>query len=189
MTKELDFERYAKFLDPKMEFEGGGSHWEKANKTVFTLLFALMDQDLTELVRVLERFPNYTQLACEHFRYSYSYNEIEADIFAASKLLTMCEPYATNQFVRNVLAKLKKIEHYEASEVKEFVDILHANKDSLNQIVLSHYEKKIAEWIDKNQIHLLQKAAINKKLSFIPKANQDFTSSDRDKNLDIPYMA
>lgn len=190
MTNELDFEKYARFLDPKLNVEDtSGSHWERAKKSVFTLLFALMDQDLTELVKVLERFPAYIPLACEHFRYSYSYNEIEADVFAASRLMELCEPYATNQFVRNVLAKLKKIEDYDSSQMKAFVDFLFDNKERLHGIVAAHYAKKIEQWITSNNIHPLQKAALTKKIFFLPRSEQDFTSPDRDRNLEIPYMA
>lgn len=178
---------YERFLGKKPA-EGSIVHWEKADKTAFTLFNVLIDQDLTELVKVLEHFPDYIPLLCEHFRYSYSYNENPADIVAASKLISMGEPYVTKQFLRNVLAKLEGVDGLGNDDVKSLLDGLVAEKERLHPYVLKYYVVDIRKWMDYSGLHLLQKKVYEKQLKRIePEIELDIIPEDRDKEVLIPY--
>lgn len=109
VTNISDIEQYRPILD-KDNFQSSEPHWRRVSKNTITLFQVLIDQDLKDLVNVLNHYPQYIEWVCEHFRYAYSYSENEADIDAASTLLTLGEPYYSKQFVRNVVRKLPKVD-------------------------------------------------------------------------------
>ncbi|WP_373073129.1 hypothetical protein [Sulfurimonas sp.] len=186
MDEEYDLENYERFLG---EFRSEGVHWEKLEKRTATLFQVLIDGDLKELVFVLKHYPEYVETVCDHFRYLYNYSEQIADIYAASKLLNMSEGYHPKQFVRNLIRKLQKIDEYDISELKSFLDDILSNKEKIHPIILGYYKQSIESNIAEGSYHILQVKVIEKKLSGIDvDVSFDFSASDRDANLDIPYM-
>lgn len=186
MEEEYDIEKYQSFLG---EVKHDGGHWEKIKKRTATLFQVLMDGDLQELVFVLKEYPQYIEIVCEHFRYLYNYSEQSANIYAASKLLDMSEAYHQKQFVRNLIRKLEKIEDYDISKVKSFLTQLIENSDKIHPIILGHYKREIEHFLQKGNYHILQVKVIQKDLQKLPTdTTYDFRASDRDANLDIPYM-
>lgn len=186
MSQEYDLDKYESFLG---EVRSDGGHWEKIKKRTATLFQVLMDRDLKELVFVLKNYPQYIEIVCEHFRYLYNYSEQSADIYAASELLYMSEAYHQKQFVRNLIRKLEKIEDYDISRVKSFLDLLTANIDKIHPIVLGHYKGEMKHYIENGGFHKLQVKVLEKQLEKLPTdTTYDFAASDRDANLDIPYM-
>lgn len=186
---EFDIQKYEKFLDKNPNLETN-EHWARAKKTTYTLFNVLIDNDLTELVFVLEHFPHYVPLVCGHFRYSYGYSEKEADIEAASKLLSMGENYKTKQFMRNVLIKLPKLKNVGVDVAADILSKLDALGDGLHPAISNHYKKEFASWLDSSQLHPLQKITIKKKLEKIKEVEyDDLSSSDKDDGLNIPYLA
>lgn len=169
----------------------GETHWNSMAKSTLTLLQVLIDQDLTHLVMVLDKYPRYIEPVCEHFRYAYSYSENEADIFAASMLLEMGKPYYTKQFVRNVVRKLPKFDTYSLDIIKEKIDHLKTNREDLDPIVLDHYATQLSDAVKGLGLHPLQRIAIDKGIKMIEVDEcevYDYQAEDRDAALDIPYM-
>lgn len=165
------------------------AHWAKVSPRVMTLFQVLMDRDLTELVAVLELYPEYIDLVCEHFRYAYSYNEQIADTLAASRLLFITEHAHAKQFVRNLLRKLTKMSEMDLKELDAFVLSLKEIADELHPIILDFYYKELELRLDELGIHKLQSAVMLKKGAFLKSETAyDFSAEDRDSNLDIPYM-
>jgi len=186
MEEEYDLENYERFLG---EIKDEKSHWLKLEKRTATLFQVLIDGDLKELVFLLKYYPKYIELVCEHFRYLYNYSEQVANIYAASELLAMSKEYHTKQFVRNLLRKLEKIDEYDISQLKVFLEDLLVNENKIDPIILSYYKVQIEQNIENNNYHKLQVILIQKniqKLNF--DTNYDFSASDRDASLDIPYM-
>ena len=188
MEKNYDLENYERFLGQK-NIKSDGGHWEKIEKRTATLFQVLIDGDLKELVFVLQHYPAYIQIVCEHFRYLYNYSEQTADIYAASKLLKMSEKYHQKQFVRNLVRKLESIIEYDISSLKAFLEMLLNNQDRIHPIILSYYKSQIKTNLENNSYHKLQTKIIEKHLDKLKVDNTyDFTAKDRDANLDIPYM-
>ncbi len=186
---EFDIAKYDRFLDKKPNLETN-EHWARANKTTYTLFNVLIDHDLRELVFVLEHYPQYIPLVCGHFRYSYSYSEHDADIEAASKLLFMGEAHKTKQFMRNVLIKLPKLSPMETSEAGPLLKKLENSKQTAHPAVLHHYKKEFVKWMQKAQIHPLQKIVIKKSIDALQADDyDDLSSDDKDDGLNIPYLA
>lgn len=187
IQQQYDLENYERFLGELNTTDGG--HWEKLQKRTATLFQVLMDGDLTELVFVLENYPQYVEIVCEHFRYLYNYSEKTANIYAASKLLDISREYHQKQFVRNLLRKLEKVEEYDISNLKLFLEDIFNNQNNIHPIILGYYKTQIEQNIKNSSYHKLQTMIIQK---YLDKLNvdhtYDFTANDRDANLDIPYM-
>jgi hypothetical protein len=167
----------------------GETHWNSLGKNTLTLIQVLIDKDLIHLVMVLEKYPQYIEAVCEHFRYAYSYSENEADLVAASTLLDMGKPYYTKQFVRNVVRKLPKVENDSLDGIKTMSDFLQENQARLNPILLNHYAEQLTDIMNAMALHPLQKIAIIKGIQkFNVKDVYDYHAEDRDAALDIPYM-
>lgn len=183
-----EIEQYRRILD-KDNLKSGEPHWASMSKNTITLFQVLIDQDLSHLVMVLRHYPRYTEAVCEHFRYAYSYSENAASIDAASELLKIGEPHFTKQFVRNVIRKLPKIEENERDELQRFIDMVCEMQHSWHPIVTMHYRNRIEHIIAKTPLHPLQRIVLEKKLSAVKSIEvYDYEASDRDSNLDIPYM-
>lgn len=186
MEQEYKLEKYESFLG---EVKSDGGHWEKIKKRTATLFQVLMDGDLRELVFVLKHYPQYIEIVCEHFRYLYNYSEQSADIFAASKLLWMSREYHQKQFVRNLIRKLPKFEEKSSKQIKEFFDLLQEEQEHIHPIIIGYYKSQLEHYLENSTMHILQKKILQKSaLVLVGDDSYDFSASDRDANLDIPYM-
>ena len=186
MEEEYKLDKYESFLG---EVKSDGGHWEKIKKRTATLFQVLMDGDLKELVFVLNHYPQYIEIVCEHFRYLYNYSEQSADIFAASKLLWMSTEYHQKQFVRNLIRKLPKFDEYNSTQIKEFFDSLKNNQDQIHPIIIGYYKSQLEYYLENSSLHILQKKVLQKNaLELSGDDSYDFSANDRDANLDIPYM-
>ncbi len=180
--------QYRRILEAD-RFVEGEHHWNSVSKTAMTLFQVLIDQDLRDLVKVLEHYPRYIPLVCEHFRYAYSYSENQADIDAVSKLLEMGEPYFTKQFVRNLVRKLPGIESEDLDALKAFSARIARDHHHWHPIVTNHYVKALMYEIEKRQLHPLQQLALKKAIATIAmERTYEYEAEDRDAALDIPYM-
>jgi len=183
-----NIEQYRPILD-KDDFKQNEPHWRRISKNSITLFQVLIDQDLQDLVNVLEHYPQYIEWVCEHFRYAYSYSENDANIEAASTLLTLGEPYYSKQFVRNVVRKLPKIDESNLEELTELSKKLAQEHTKWNPIVTNHYINAITQACERLGLHPLQKIILLKPIANIPKTDTYiYDADDRDAVLDIPYM-
>ena len=164
------------------------AHWGKVSPRVMTLFQVLMDRDLRELVAVLELFPEYKSLVCEHFRYAYSYNEQTADLEAASRLLYITEAYHAKQFIRNLLRKLTKMSDMDLPKITDYITMLGGRGD-IHPYIKNFYYREMENRLDELGVHKLQAAVVKKKAAPLKSDEDfDFTAEDRDFYLDIPYM-
>ncbi|HZF70010.1 hypothetical protein [Sulfuricurvum sp.] len=188
LTDIGEIDQYRRILD-KDNVKSGEPHWASMGKNTITLFQVLIDQDLTHLVMVLRHYPKYIEAVCEHFRYAYSYSENSANIDAASELLEMGEPYFTRQFVRNVMRKLPRIESDDRDALQTFIDQINENQHRWHPIITMHYRSMIKQVINQSLLHPLQRIVLEKKIASIQEVlTYDYEASDRDSNLDIPYM-
>lgn len=183
-----DIEQYRPILE-KDDFKESEPHWRRISKNTITLFGVLIDQDLKDLVNILAAYPKYIEWVCEHFRYAYSYSENDADINAASTLLTLGEPYYSKQFVRNVVRKLPKLEGLPLEEMLLFAKLLAKEHKEWHPIVTNHYINAIENSNALLNIHPLQKIILMQSIKEIPKIESYiYDADDRDAILDIPYM-
>lgn len=101
----------------------------------------------------------------------------------------MSEGYHQKQFVRNLVRKLEKIDEFDIYKLKDFLDNLVENQDKIHPIILAFYKSEIENNIKNNSYHMLQVKVLAKNLEKLLVDNSfDFSATDRDANLDIPYM-
>jgi hypothetical protein len=101
----------------------------------------------------------------------------------------MSEGYHQKQFVRNLLNKLERIDTYDVVQLKAFIHQLIDTQERLHPIIVSFYKESIIDTINKTNIHILQRKALEKLLVNIQVTHAyDFSASDRDAQLEIPYM-
>lgn len=183
-----DIAQYKRILDAD-DFKADEAHWRQLSKNTISLFQVLIDQDLSELVKVIEHYPRYTSWVCDHFRYAYSYSENDANIDAASLLLQFGEPYFSKQFVRNVVRKLPKVDELSLEEIKSFCEELATMQNSWHPVIIHHYLNTLNDVIDALVLHPLQRIALTKSLNAITMPDcYEYEAEDRDAVLDIPYM-
>lgn len=180
--------QYQRILDND-NYRPEESHWNSLGKNTITLFQVLIDQDLRHLVMVLQHYPRFIPAVCEHFRYAYSYSGNEASIDAASELLSLSEPYFTKQFVRNVMRKLPDFSHCDREDLIQLAKDLGEKYTQWHPIIINHYLNTINQRIDALALHPLQVLAIKRFITGIDHIETfEYTASDRDATLDIPYM-
>jgi len=183
-----DIAQFEKLLTEEKQIGSAKAHWGKVSPRVMTVFQVLMDRDLKELVAVLELFPEYKPLVCEHFRYAYSYNEQAASLDAASRLLFITEEHHAKQFIRNLLRKLPRISDMDLAKMTDYIGKL-AERTDLHPYIGNFYYREMENRLDELGVHKLQAAVLKKKAAFLQSdQDYDFTAEDRDFYLDIPYM-
>ena len=183
-----DINQYEPILQ-KDNFQEQESHWRQLSKNTISLFQVLIDQDLSDLVKVLKSYPRYTQWVCEHFRYAYSYSENEADIQAASELLDLGTPYFSKQFVRNVVRKLPHLDELNEHELKLFAQKIQTEHTQWHSIIIEFYHLAYVDKINALSLHPLQRIALMKPVKELVYTQEyDYQAQDRDAVLDIPYM-
>ncbi|UFH58445.1 hypothetical protein [Sulfurovum mangrovi] len=189
LTKGIgEIEQYRTILEKDL-FQSDEPHWRRISKNTITLFQVLIDRDLTDLILVLEHYPRYREWVCEHFRYAYSYSEQSADIYAASQLLFMGEPYFSKQFVRNVVRKLPAISEWSLEEIKAFSHQVFENHQAWHPIVVNYYCDALHTYSQQQRLHPLQVIALMAPIKKIARQKTyDYEAEDRDAVLDIPYM-
>lgn len=181
-------EQYRPILE-KDDFQSDEPHWRRISKNTISLFQVLIDQDLSDLVKVLEHYPRYVEWVCEHFRYAYSYSENAADVNAASRLLFMGETYFSKQFVRNVVRKLPKSEEMSLEELGQFAVQIEECHHDWHPIITNHCCDSLTESIAKRGLHPLQRIALIRPIAAIKRQETyEYDAEDRDAVLDIPYM-
>jgi len=181
-------EQYRPIME-KDNFQSDEPHWRRISKNTISLFQVLIDQDLSDLVKVLEHYPRYVEWVCEHFRYAYSYSENAADIDAASKLLFMGEAYFSKQFVRNVVRKLPRLDEMGIEELGRFAVLIGECRHSWHPIVTNHYHDLFTERLERLELHPLQRIALNRPIAGLKRQETyEYDAEDRDAVLDIPYM-
>jgi hypothetical protein len=181
-------EQYRPIME-KDNFQSDEPHWRRISKNTISLFQVLIDQDLSDLVKVLEHYPRYVEWVCEHFRYAYSYSENAADIDAASKLLFMGEAYFSKQFVRNVVRKLPRLDEMGIEELGRFAVLIGECRHSWHPIVTNHYHDLFTERLARLDLHPLQRIALNRPIAGLKRQETyEYDAEDRDAVLDIPYM-
>lgn len=188
VSDAMNIEQYRPIIE-KDNFQVDEPHWRRISKNTISLFQVLIDQDLSDLVTILEAYPQYTSWVCEHFRYAYSYSENEADIDAASRLLFLGEPYFSRQFVRNVVRKLPQTDQMTLESLHRFVKRMAVSHERWHPIITKHYYHSIMDAIDTMKLHPLQRLVMTKTIAVIAlQETFEYEADDRDAVLDIPYM-
>jgi hypothetical protein len=128
------------------------------------LFRAMVDNDFTELVRVLEFAPVFMEMACDQVINGRIWNEHYADLGAATAFLTMAEAHLDEKLVTGVKRRLQPVKKFSYDEAKSYLETLSSQAQNLHSIVKAHYAEAYESWVKETQLHPLQRIALQKQI-------------------------
>lgn len=128
------------------------------------LFRAMVDNDFTELVRVLEFAPVFLDMACDQVINGRIWNEHFADLEAVSAFLSMIEEQLDERLSEGVKRRLQPIKKFGFEDAKAYLEGLSSLAQNLHPFVKTHYVAAYAEWLQKTQLHPLQRIALQKQI-------------------------
>ena len=129
------------------------------------LFRAMVDNDFTELVRVLEYAPVYLEMACDQVINGRIWNEEYADLGAATAFLKMAEPYWNAKLAEGVRRRLQPIRKFSYDEAKAYLEALSTQARELHPVLKAHYLDAYTHWLETTQLHPLQRIVLQKMIN------------------------
>lgn len=128
------------------------------------LFRAMVDDDFTELVRVLEFAPVFMEQACDQVINGRIWNDAYADPEAASRFLEMAETLLDNKLITGVERRLQPVEKFSYDEAKGYLETLNKRVRNLHALIKTHYVEAYEKWLRATQLHPLQRIALQKQI-------------------------
>lgn len=156
-------ERFAKLHKDVLRDESLRVRVAKRARMLFR---ALADEDFRELAIAIERYPIYTQLACDQIINGRKMLEdVRADLLSASRVIELTKKFRSKELLCAVCRKVAPLDEMTILEIKNFIDLLLDNKKDVCNILKSELKTRVVESINSNSnLHLLQKKAIESRL-------------------------
>jgi len=129
------------------------------------LFRAMVDNDFTELVSVLEFAPVFIDMACDQVINGRIWNEHYADPVAASVFVGMAEPYMDEKLAEGIKRRLQPIRKFSYEEAKTYLETLCGQVQNLHLFLKNHYHEAYTQWVEKTQLHPLQRIALQKTIN------------------------
>lgn len=121
------------------------------------LFRAMIDNDFEDLIKVLEKYPLFFDLAYDQMINGRIWNEIYAKPLYASKFLELCEDKIDEKLLKGVKRRLMRIKDLNLDESKEYLDSLCNQVQKLHIEIKLHYANEFEEWLQATTLHPLQK--------------------------------
>ncbi len=131
------------------------------------LFRAMVDDDFGELVRVLEKYPVFFDLAYDQMINGRIWNEIYADPSEASRFFEIAGEACDDKLITGVKRRLKPIKNLKLEEAKLYLDTLSGQVQNLHTIVKAHFVKEFETWIGQVTLHPLQKILWQKQIDLL----------------------
>ena len=119
----------------------------------------LVDNDFTELNALLNLYPIFLPVAIDQLKHGRLWNDRVADDREASRLLQRIEEHQEidEEILTGMKRKLTDFEELEAPELKEYLNRLLEQKESLSAYILTYYQEQSTLYIEDSTLHILQK--------------------------------
>ena len=129
------------------------------------LFRALVDDDFIELNEVLKLVPCFIDLSVDQLINGRKWNDIDANLIEATRYLKIVPTNLKDEnFYEAFYLKIANIEDFELVDLKSYLDELIKNINKIDKLIIKHIKQKVLEWLDLNNLHILQKKAIEKKI-------------------------
>lgn len=128
------------------------------------LFRALVDNDFSELLEVLNLFPVFIDQACDQMIHGRIWNENYATALRASQFLELSESYYSEQLIEGVRRRLKPLNGYNFDEAKELLSELAGQVQKLHQVIKAHYIDEFETWLSREKLHPLQNIVLTKQI-------------------------
>jgi len=128
------------------------------------LFRALVDNDFSELLEVLNLYPVFIDQACDQMINGRIWNENFASAIRASQFLSLAEDHITDVLCEGVLRRLKPLSGYSFDEAKELLSELVSQVQKLHQVIKAHYSAEFETWLSREKLHPLQNIVLTKQI-------------------------
>lgn len=131
------------------------------------LFRALVDNDFTELLAVLEFAPVFIDQACDQMINGRIWNDNYATPLRASQFLKLAEEHINDNLRDGVIRRLKPLNSYRFDEAKELLSELVDQAQKLHEAIKRHYVLEFEQWIKRERLHPLQVIVLQKQITFL----------------------
>ncbi|MBA3026749.1 MAG: hypothetical protein FP820_10155 [Sulfurimonas sp.] len=129
------------------------------------LFRAMIDDDFSDLVSVLQKYPVFFDLANDQMINGRIWNESYANAEDASKFLFLNPQSGDEKLLEGVKRRLKPLKSMNIDEAKMYLELLENQVQNLHSYVKEHYAKEFEMWMAKTTLHPLQKVLWQKKIN------------------------
>ena len=135
------------------------------------LFRALVDNDFSELLEVLNLFPVFIDQACDQMINGRIWNENYANALRASHFLALAEEHITDRLIEGIIRRLRPLNSYNFDEAKELLSELSNQAQKLHLEIKMHYCAEYEKWIARERLHPLQTIVLQKQITFLKESH------------------
>lgn len=134
------------------------------------LFRAMIDDDFSELVAVLEKYPVFFDLAYDQVINGRIWNETFANPIAASIFLEIMKEHIDDKFLKGFIKRLQPIDSLNIEQSKIYLELLTSQVQKLHNIIKEHFVVEFEKWLQKISLHPLQKIIWQKNINLLKEA-------------------
>ncbi len=131
------------------------------------LFRALVDNDFSELLEVLEFAPIFIDQACDQMINGRIWNEHYASPLRASQFLDFAYEHINKKLAEGVIRRLRPLKHQTFDEVKGLLFELVSQVQKLHSVIKVHYVKEFEIWMKSEKLHPLQIIVLTKQIALL----------------------
>lgn len=131
------------------------------------LFRALVDNDFSELLDVLEFVPVFVDQACDQMINGRIWNENYATPLRASRFLEIAHEHITESLKEGVIRRLKPLNGYSFDEAKALLSELVHQVQKLHETIRKHYVEEFETWLSREKLHPLQYIVLTKQVNHL----------------------
>lgn len=131
------------------------------------LFRALVDDDFSELLAVLEFAPVFIDQACDQMINGRIWNENYASPLRASQFLALAEDYLSDKLIEGVVRRLKPLKNYSFDEAKALLGEISHQAQKLHEVIKAYYVREFEGWVRSEKLHPLQIIVLQKQIALI----------------------
>ncbi len=144
------------------------SHLRNKIRNRSRMLFrAMVDDDFSELIKVLEFAPVFLSVACDQMIHGRIWNDTYADLIAASTFLTMTNECLDKELSEGIKRRLQPIGNLSYEEAKKYLEKLTSLVQNLHSFIKRHYVQEYEVWLEKTSLHPLQRITLQKQVDIL----------------------
>jgi len=128
------------------------------------LFRAMVDDDFTELIAVLELYPQFSDLAYDQVINGRIWNENFAEPVAASRFLHIIDERVDEKLKKGLSRRLQPLNKLNVDEAKGYLKSLNDQVQDLHTYIKEHFVKAYEAWLEKTALHPLQRIALQKQI-------------------------
>lgn len=128
------------------------------------LFRAMVDDDFSELIAVLELYPVLLDQACDQMMHGRIWNESFADVVMASRFAQMAQPHLDEALRDGICRRLRSVGPMRYEEAVAWLEYLLEHNTALHEVVRDFYLSEYTQWLQTCSLHPLQRIVLQKKL-------------------------